>query len=118
MLVGMKPLLVVIVSQMLFTTGDLPARSKMRQHGFATDAFLSWWFVGYMLIRTAATFGQLWVLAKLVLGQALPMFAASSVVLSMVLSATVLNEGLTTRTVLGGLLAVAALVALALPSPS
>jgi hypothetical protein len=112
----MTPLLVVLTSQLLFTTGDLLARLKMRQHGFDTDAFLSWWFAGYMLIRTAATFGQLWVLAKLVLGQALPMFAASSVVLSMLLSVTVVNEGLTTKTVVGGLLAVAALVALTLPS--
>lgn len=110
----MKPLVVVIASQLLFTMGDLLARLKMRQLGFGTEAFMSWWFAGYMLIRTAATFGQLWVLAGLVLGQALPMFAASSVVLSMLLSVTVLNEGPTTKTVVGGLLAVAALAALTL----
>jgi len=115
-LAAMKPLLVVIASQMLFTAGDLLARLKMRQHGFGAEAFVSWWFAGYMLIRTVATLGQLWVLAKLVLGQALPLFAASSVVLSMRLSVTVLNEGLTAKTVVGGLLAVAALVALTLPS--
>ena len=112
----MKPLLVVISSQLLFTTGDLLAWLKMRQHGFDTEAFVSWSFAGYMLIRTAAAFGQLWVLAKLVLGQALPMFAASSVVLSMLLSVTVLNEGLTAKTIVGGGLAVAALVALTLPA--
>ena len=67
-----------------------------------------------MLVRTVATFGQLWVLSKLVLGHALPLFAASSVVLSVLLSITVLNEGLTTKTVVGGGLAVAALVALTL----
>jgi multidrug transporter EmrE-like cation transporter len=110
-----KAFLVVITSQLLFTAGDLLARLKMRQHGFAADAFLSWWFVGYMTLRTLATFGQLWVLAKLVLGQALPLFAAASVVLSVVLSVTVLSEGLTTKTVVGGGLAVAALLALALP---
>jgi len=69
----MKPLLVVVASQLLFTAGDLIARLKMRQYGFEADAFVSWWFAGYMLIRTAATFGELWVLAKLVLGQALPL---------------------------------------------
>jgi uncharacterized membrane protein len=42
------------------------------------------------------------------------MFAAASVVLSTLLSVTVLNEGLTTKTVIGGGLAVAALVALTL----
>jgi multidrug transporter EmrE-like cation transporter len=104
----------MIASQFLFTVGDLLARLKMRQRGFEADAFVSWWFAGYMLVRTLATFGQLWVLSKLVLGHALPLFAASSVVLSMLLSVTVLNEGLTTRTVVGGGLAVAALVALTL----
>jgi hypothetical protein len=62
-LAAMKPLLVVITSQLLFTTGDL------------------------------------------LVGRA-----------SMLLSVTVLNEGLTTKTVVGGGLAVAALVALTLPS--
>jgi hypothetical protein len=113
-LVVMKPLVVVIVSQLLFTAGDLIARLKMRQLGFDADAFVSWWFAGYMALRTLATFGQLWVLSKLVLGHALPMFAASSVVLSMLLSVTVLSEGLTTKTVIGGGLAVASLVALTL----
>jgi hypothetical protein len=116
MLVVMSPLVVVIASQLLFTAGDLLARLKMRQHGFDAGAFVSWWFAGYMLVRTLATFGQLWVLSKLVLGQTLPLFAAASVVLSMLLSVTVLNEGLTTKTVVGGSLAVAALVALTLPS--
>jgi hypothetical protein len=114
MLVVMKPFVVVIASQPLFTAGDLLARLKMRQSGFEAGAFVSWWFAGYLLVRMLATFGQLWVLSKLVLGQTL--FAAASVVLSMVLSVTVLNEGLTTKTVVGGGLAVAALVALTLPS--
>ena len=86
----------------------------MRQHGFDADAFVAWWFAGYLALRTLATFGQLWVLSKLVLGHALPMFAASSVVLSMLLSVMVLSEGLTTKTVIGGGLAVASLVALTL----
>jgi multidrug transporter EmrE-like cation transporter len=116
MLMVMKPFVVVIASQLLFTAGDLLARLKMHQHGFDAGAFVSWWFAAYMLLRTLATFGQLWVLSKLVLGQTLPLFAAASVVLSMLLSVTVLNEGLTTKTVVGGGLAVAALVALTLPS--
>lgn len=110
----MKPVFVVIASQLLFTSGDLLARTKMRQLGFHADAFLSWWFVGYLAVRTLGTFGQLWVLSKLVLGHAMPMFSAVAVVLSMVLSVTVLQEGLTVRTVVGGGLAVAALVTLTL----
>jgi hypothetical protein len=112
----MNPLVVVIVSQLLFTASDLLARLKMRQLGFGAEAFVSWWFVGYMGLRMLATFGQLWVLSRLVMGAALPMFAAASAVLSMMLSITVLNEGLSTKTVIGGGLAIAALVALAIPS--
>ncbi len=112
----MKPVVVVILSQLLFTSGDLLARLKMRQHGFDASAFVSWWFVGYLSLRTVATFGQLWVLSNVVLGHAMPMFSAASVVLSMMLSIAVLNEGLSTKTVVGGALAVAALVALSIPT--
>lgn len=90
-----RALLVVVVGQLVFTAGDLLSRVNMRQHGFTADAFVSWWFVGYMAIRTLATFGQLWILARLVMGQALPLFAAAS---SVLLGATVLNEGLTAST--------------------
>jgi uncharacterized membrane protein len=86
----------------------------MRQHGFEAGALVSWWFAGYMLVRTLATSASCGVLSKLVLGHALPLFAASSVVLSVLLSITVLNEGLTAKTVIGGGLAVAALLALTL----
>jgi hypothetical protein len=112
----MNPLVVVLASQVLFTAGDLLARFKMRQLGFGAEAFVSWWFAGYLGLRTLATFGQLWVLSKLVLGHALPLFAAASVLLSLVLSVTVLDEGLTTKTLVGAGLAVAALTILALPS--
>jgi drug/metabolite transporter (DMT)-like permease len=109
----MNPVVVVIASQLLFTAGDLLARIKMRQLGFGPEAFVSWWFAGYLGIRTVATFGQLWVLSKLVLGHALPLFSAASVLLSLVLSVTVLNEGLTGRTIAGAALAIAALAVLA-----
>lgn len=111
----MNPVFVVLGSQVLFTAGDLLARLKMRDLGFHAESFLSWWFVGYMTVRTSATFGQLWVLSKVDLGRMTPLFSATSIVLSLVLSVAVLGEGLTTKTVVGGSLAVAALVILALP---
>jgi hypothetical protein len=89
---------VVIASQLLFIAGDLLARLKMRPYGLNAGAFASWWFAAYIVVRTPAMFGQLWVLSKLVLGQTLPLFAAAS------------------KTVVGGGLAVAALVELTLPS--
>lgn len=114
----MNPLLVVIASQALFTAGDLLARWKMRQLGFATDSFLAWWFLGYFVLRTVAMFGQLWVLSRVDLSRTLPMFSATSVILSIALSVAVLHEGLTPRTVVGGGLAVAALVTLAWGGPA
>jgi hypothetical protein len=47
-------------------------------------------------------------------GHVLQMFAAASVLSSLVLSVTVLNEGLITKALVGGGLVVAALVALTL----
>ena len=114
MVIAMNPVYVVVATQALFTAGDLLARTRMRQFGFEPSAFASWWFLGYMTLRTVATFGQLWVLSKVTLGRTMPLFSATSVVLSMALSVVVLHEGLTVRTAIGGALAVAALVVLAL----
>lgn len=110
----MLPVIVVVVSQLLFTAGDLLARAKMRQLGFHTDAFLSWWFLGYLTLRTVATFGQLWVLSQVVLSRSMALFSAASLVLSTVLSVVVLREGLTIKTAVGAVLAVLALVVLAM----
>lgn len=109
----MSPIMVVAASQVLFTAGDLLARARMRQLGFHGSSFVAWWFVGYMTLRSLATFGQLWTLSRVVLGRTLPMFSASSVVLSMALSVVILKEGLGARAIAGGVLAVAALLLLA-----
>ena len=111
-LLRVHPVVVVVASQLLFTAGDLLARAKMRQLGFHTEAFLSWWFLGYLSVRTVATFGQLWVLSQVVLSRSMAFFSAASLVLSTVLSVVVLREGLTVKTAVGVVLAILALVVL------
>lgn len=105
---------ILVGSQLLFTTSDLTARSHMRSAGsFAAANFLSWWFLFYMLIRTAATFGQLYVFSQVQLGRTMALFGATSIVLSNLLGLLVLGEALSAPAYVGVSLAVLAFVALA-----
>jgi multidrug transporter EmrE-like cation transporter len=102
------PLLIVIVSQLLFTAGDLLARHHMRGN-FAVANFLTVWFVAYLLLRTAATFGQLYVLSTVDLGKTMALFGAASVMIANVLGWLVLQEVLPPISYVGIALAVLAL---------
>jgi multidrug transporter EmrE-like cation transporter len=110
----MHPLVIVIGSQALFTVSDLLGRWAMKTHGFTPGAFLRWWFAGYMLVRTLATFGQLYVFSSVTLGRTAALFAATSVVLNTLLGLLVLRESLSLAVACGVALALAALAVLAL----
>ncbi len=110
-----SPLWILVGSQLLFTTSDLTARAHMRGPGsFAASNFLSLWFLAYMLIRTAATFGQLYVFSQAQLGRTMALFGATSIVLSNVLGLLVLGEALSAAAYVGVSLAVLAFVVLSL----
>ncbi len=108
----MHPLIVVVACQALFTTGDLLARSRLRTLGFTPQAFTSWWFLGYLGLRTLATFGQLYVLSRVFVTRTMPMFTATSVLMTVTLGALILGEKLTLGGVLGICCAVAAVLLL------
>jgi len=102
------PLLIVIASQLLFTAGDLLARQHMRGN-FALANFLTGWFLAYLVLRTAATFGQLYVLSTVDLGKTMALFGAASVMIANVLGWLVLQEVLPPISYVGIGLAVLAL---------
>ncbi len=111
----MSPIWILVASQLLFTASDLTARAHMRGEGkFAAHNFLSLWFLAYMLLRTAATFGQLYVFTRAELGRTMALFGATSVVLSNVLGLLVLGESLSAPAYVGVSLAVLAFLALSL----
>ena len=90
----MQLILIVIASQLLFTTSDLMARHYMSTQGFRVATFFGWWFVIYATIRTVATFGQLFIFTQAEVGKTMALFGATSLVLVNVLGLLILKEEL------------------------
>ena len=102
-----KPVVIVIVSQLLFTAGDLLARGHVKDN-FTVANFLTGWFAAYLLLRTVATFAQLYVLSTVEIGKTIALFGASSIVIANALGWLVLREVLSPITYVGISLAVLA----------
>ncbi len=109
----MNPLIVLAISQILFTSGDILAKSGMQRNGFTISTFLTWWFLGYTLMRTVATFGQLYVFTTMPVGKTMAMFGAFSIILVNLLSFLFLKEVLSPIGYFGITLAVFAFIILA-----
>jgi len=92
-----SPVLVIVATQLLFTSGDLLARANLRHSPFALSTFLSGWFLLYFLIRQVAMFGQLYVFSALQLGKTMALFGATSIVVVNVLGILLLGEILSTQ---------------------
>ncbi len=107
------PIIVIIVTQLLFAIGDLLARTYMSKYGFALSTFLSVWFLVYILIRTVATFGQLYVFTTIELGRTVALFSASGIILANLLGLLFLQEVLSPAAYVGIILAVIAFIILA-----
>lgn len=103
----------LVLSQGLFTTGDLLARRAMAAHGYHLGTFLMPWFWVYFALRTAAMFGQLYVFCGTQLGRSMAGFGAVSIILSNVLAFFVLGEVLSPRGYVAVGLSVAAFVVMA-----
>ena len=109
-------LFILIGSQLLFTTSDVMARMHMSRNGFHVTTFLSLWFLIYVLLRTAATFGQLYVFTNVEVGKTMALFGAASIILANVLGLLVLKEVLSPIVYVGVSLAVIAFLILAVSS--
>jgi multidrug transporter EmrE-like cation transporter len=109
-----SPILIVVATQLLFTTGDLLARANMRHSPFAFSTFLKWWFLAYFLIRQVAMFGQLYTLSALQIGKTMALFSATSIVVVNVLGILLLGEVLSTQAYLAIALVVFAFILLSM----
>ncbi len=108
------PIIIIIATQILFTTSDLLARFYMPKQGFTLLSFLSVWFLFYFLIRIVAMFGQLYIFTVVELGKTMALFGAASIILANLLGFLVLKEVLSPFAYIGISLAVIAFVVLAL----
>jgi multidrug transporter EmrE-like cation transporter len=106
-------IILLVCTQLIFTTSDFMARVYMSRYGFTAAAFFSWWFLVYFLIRNIATFGQLYVVANMPLGKTMALFGAVSIVLSNVLGVLFLREILSPTVYIGVSLAVLAFIIMA-----
>ncbi len=109
-----SPVLVIVATQLLFTTGDLIARANMRHSPFVFSTFLNWWFVVYFTIRQLAMFGQLYVFSALQVGRSMALFSATSIVAVNALGVLLLGEILSVQAYLAIGLVVLGFVVLAL----
>lgn len=107
-------IVVIIGTQLLFTTSDLLARTYMPQQGFAVATFISGWFLLYFLIRMIAMFGQLYIFTAIELGKTMSLFGAASIMLANLLGFLILKEVLSPGAYLGVTLAVMSFLILAL----
>ena len=106
-------ILIIIITQLLFTGSDLLARYNMPKLGFKFSAFLSTWFILYFLIRTIAMFGQLYIFTTIELGKTMALFGAVSIILSNLLGLLILKEVLPIGVYIGVSFAVLAFLILA-----
>ncbi len=108
------PIIILIITQLLFTTSDLLARNYMPKQGFALTTFLSSWFLAYFFIRIIAMFGQLYVFTHIELGKTMALFGAVSIILANLLGFLLLKESMSVGAYIGIMLAVSAFIVLAL----
>ena len=109
-----SPIVIIVATQLLFTTGDLIARANLRHSPFVLSTFLSGWFLLYFLIRQVAMFGQLYVFSSMQVGKTMALFSAASIILVNILGVLLLGEVLSVPTYLAVAMVVLAFVILAL----
>ncbi len=106
-------LIILVVSQLLFSVGDVLARSFMVKHGFTVAILTSPWFWVYVVLRIIASAGQLFVLANFQVGKTIALFGALAIIMSSLLGWLLLQEVLSPATYVGIVLAVLAFLILA-----
>lgn len=109
----MKPILILICTQIVFSASDLLARANLSKYGWAAESFYKWWFVGFVFLRIVATIAQLYIFARIPIGKSAALFGAVSILLSNLLGLLLLNESLSLPQYLGISCAVLAFVILA-----
>lgn len=109
-----SPILIIIVTQLLFTSSDLLGRTYMKTSPFALSTFLSWWFLAYFTLRQIAMFGQLYVFTQLEVGKTMAFFGAASIIIVNILGLLFLGEQLSVASYAGVFLSISAFFVLAL----
>lgn len=103
-------LLVLVITQAIYTTSDYLARSNMQRLGFTLSAFGSFWFAIYFSIRLVAMTGQLYVYSQTPLSRGSLLYAVVATLLTPAVGIIFLHEPLTRNTLIGAAFAVLAII--------
>lgn len=107
-------IIVIIFSQLIFSSGDLLARHYLGKQGFHWSTFATSWFAVYALTKVLAITGQLYVLSNVKIGPTMALFGAASITISSVLGWLLLHETLSITGYIGVSLAIISFLILAL----
>jgi len=110
----MTPIIVILVTQLIYSSTDLLARAHLRGATFGPASFLQAWFIWYAVIRVASTVAQFYVFSKLDLGKTDTLFALAAIVFANILGLLFLKEVLSVKDYIGVVLAIIALVILSI----
>jgi drug/metabolite transporter (DMT)-like permease len=111
---AVSPLIVILITQFLFSLTDLLARAHLKHLAFTPASFMQPWFIWYILTRAIFTFAQFYVFTKIDLGKTSTLFAITAIIMSNILGVLFLKEVLSVKDYLGVALALASLVILSI----
>lgn len=108
-----SPIVIIVLSQLLFSFSDLLARHNLKDTKFSISVFFSLWFLTYFIIRQLGMVGQLYVFTSIEVGKTMALFGASSIMIVNILGILLLGEVLSVQAYVGVAIAVLAFIILA-----
>jgi len=109
-----SPIIVILITQLIFSGTDLLARGHLRSTNLGVSSFLQPWFIWYAVIRVASTAAQFYVFTKIDLGKTITLFSVAGIIFANILGVLFLKEVLSTKDYVGVVLAIIALIILSI----
>lgn len=110
----MSAIVVILITQLIFSLTDLLARSHLRNSSLGLSSFLQPWFLTYAVVRVTSTIAQFYVFTKIDLGKTVTLFAVAGIIFANILGVLFLKEVLSVKDYIGVILAIIALVILSI----
>ncbi|HSX14978.1 MAG TPA: hypothetical protein VLE72_03710 [Candidatus Saccharimonadales bacterium] len=111
---NLSPIIVILITQLLFSLTDLLARANLKHAAFNVSTFVQPWFLWYAVARVVFTFAQFYVFTKVDLGKTVTLFAITGIVMANILGVLFLKEVLSVKDYFGVMLAILALIILSI----
>lgn len=109
---GRNPVVLAVLSQMIFSIADFLARANLRGKTLGLPVFMSWWAPTWVVCHMLALCIQLYLFTTVPLGRAIGLMALVSLLLSNLAGFLFLSEVLTPIQYAGLILGVGALICL------